>query len=181
MRPLLIIGLLLICGSLQAQSYASKLFLGVFKDGYHYYSAGGTFTDRFFGEAGVGIAQFPGFHGYPFGQAGYSLACEVSEMNDQWIVGPKLSYTVSVLLLNAGVNVIYYQYGSKGQPYFRPQVGLSLNGLADVVYGYNLPISSDPLQSRLEPVNTHRISFVIRIPSFFWENHGPHPVPAVYN
>ena len=161
-----------------SQSVASNLVSAPFREGNHYYSVGGVAGRNFFGEAGIGLAYWGGMDGAALAQYGYSLACEVGRAEGDWIVGPKLSYTISAILVNTGVNVIYYNVGDKSQPYFRPQVGFTFFGYVDAVYGYNLPISSRPPDNRLSPISSHVFSFVVRIAPVVLQGSPERRVPA---
>ena len=69
------------------------------------------------------------------------LSSEFGSTNtNQFLYAPKLTYAYYFFIYNGSVSLINFNYNNNATLYFNPQIGISLFGLADLVYGYNFPI-----------------------------------------
>jgi hypothetical protein len=76
------------------------------------------------------------------------------------IIAPKFSFEAHYVLFGARLNVIDYQTQGQHDWRFRPEAGLSLLGIVNVFYGYNIPLS----ENRFAEVQPHKISLALNLP-----------------
>ena len=68
------------------------------------------------------------------------LSSEFGFKNNFFLYAPKLTYSYNLALLNGSFNLINYNFENKHSLYLRPQIGISMFGYCEIVYGYNIPI-----------------------------------------
>jgi len=118
-----------------------------------------------FGEIGIGSGSgFDDVDGI-LTLSGLYLGSEFKLNASNFILGPKLQYSITMVLTNVGLNCIYYTDFKYGEFYLRPQIGIGLGRFFDLTYGYNFPISGDRMASE---VNDHTVSLIIHLKTT-WE------------
>ena len=70
------------------------------------------------------------------------LSSEFGTKNNQFLYVPKLTYSHNFAIINASINILNYNYSQNHSIYIRPQIGGTIYGLVDLVYGYNIPLSN---------------------------------------
>ncbi len=82
------------------------------------------------------------------------------------VVAPKLSFHYRYMfILESGLNVLTYIGNGDAAFALRPETGVSFFGQAGVYYGYNFRFGGESLKRY---VNTHQITFFIRLNSKNW-------------
>ncbi len=85
---------------------------------------------------------------------GYKLASEFNFEDKNFYLGPKLAFEADVYLISARINIIDYTNATYHDFKFTPEIGLTLAGLINLHYGYNIPL----FVSNIKDVGTHRIT-----------------------
>jgi hypothetical protein len=91
-------------------------------------------------EIGVNFAQVYGGMCSTFASDGIIFSSEFGMKNNNFLFAPKATYTFNFLLLDASMSVINYNYLNNHSLYVKPQIGATLLGYVDLVFGYNIPI-----------------------------------------
>ena len=65
---------------------------------------------------------------------------EFGMKNSEFLYAPKITYSGNLLFLDGSISAINYNYSRNHSLYLRPQIGVTLLGYVDLVYGYNIPI-----------------------------------------
>lgn len=84
----------------------------------------------------------------------YHLSPEITFTPDNPILGTKVGFTNNLIFLNVGTQFIHYTDFQNQNFAIRPEIGLTLLGLTDLVYGYNFIIN----KSKIENLTNHCIS-----------------------
>ncbi|WP_276374211.1 hypothetical protein [Chryseolinea sp. H1M3-3] len=86
--------------------------------------------------------------------------------NGNFLMGPKIGYEFTAGVFGAAIDVTYFidqNYGTEDKDrtawVTTPKVGLSVLGFADIFYGYEIPISSD----RIDTISRNRFSIVFNL------------------
>lgn len=82
-----------------------------------------------------------GGHG-PFITDAFIISSEIGMKNNDFLYAPKIAYSYNLFLLNGSMSLINYNYLNNHSLYLRPQIGGTIFGLIDLVYGYNIPLSN---------------------------------------
>ncbi len=86
----------------------------------------------------LGIASgHRGYEGYSIVYSNYHLTTEHNFNADQYTLGTKVGYKLSILFFDFTGQVIYYTNFDKSNVALRPEIGLTFFGLLDLNYGYN--------------------------------------------
>jgi hypothetical protein len=70
------------------------------------------------------------------------LGSEFGTKDNQFLFVPKLTYSYNFVLINGSFSILNYNYLQNHSIYLKPQLGVTLLGLIDLVYGYNFPLSN---------------------------------------
>jgi hypothetical protein len=92
-------------------------------------------------EFGVNFAKVYGGMCSTFASDGFIFSSEFGIKNNNFLFAPKATYTINLLFLDASFSVINYNYLNNHSLYVKPQIGATLLGYFDLVYGYNIPIT----------------------------------------
>lgn len=123
------------------------------------FSGGISFQKELMGEVGVMYSNMEIGPCAPEIVAGPKISSEFNFRSSQFIIGPKISYEFDIVALGTRVSLIDYTNFKKSDMCFTPEIGLSVAGMLDVFYGYNIALSS----SRTDIPGTHRITLTINI------------------
>ena len=91
-------------------------------------------------EFGVNFAKVYGGMCSTIASDGFIFSSEFGMKNNNFLFAPKATYTFNFLLLDASLSIINYNYLNNHSLYVKPQIGATLLGYVDLVYGYNIPI-----------------------------------------
>lgn len=129
--------------------------------GYFAFSAGASYQKQFTGE--LGVTYFSDVEDGPCTPRivmGPKVASEFNfRFNNQFTLGPKISYEADFTIIGARVNLIDYTNFKENDICFTPEIGLTLMGYVNLFYGYNIPLSSD----KTNIPGTNRITLTINI------------------
>jgi hypothetical protein len=94
------------------------------------------------------------------GSMGYGVGTDLSYMDDKFTIGPKAFVEFNPLVL-FGSRIGLINYISQGQSDFRllPEVGISLLGYANLMYGYSIPL----LKTELDDISKHRFGLSVNL------------------
>lgn len=126
-------------------------------------SIGGVFGNKsYIGDIGVisGVAV------ENMTTAGFRMGSEFS-LNENFFIAPKVGAELNLVLISAKMSFINYTDFKYYEPKITPEIGLSIVGVLNFTYGYNIPLS----KKRIEHVPTHRFSVILNIPL------STHPAP----
>ena len=70
------------------------------------------------------------------------LSTEIGINNTSFLYVPKITYSYNYILINGSISLLNYNYSDNHSIYARPQIGGTIFGLIDLVYGYNIPLSN---------------------------------------
>ncbi len=85
-----------------------------------------------------------GYEGYAIVYSNYHLTTEHNFNVDQYTLGTKVGYKLSILFCDFTGQAIYYTDFDKSNLAIRPEIGLTFFGLLDLNYGYNfMTINND--------------------------------------
>ena len=109
------------------------------------------------GELGIQLSE----SGEGYVNYGPSLSVEVGSYNDGVLVGPKLSYEGEIFLVGGRLDLAYYfsNVSRAGDLRLTPQIGLSAAALANVFYGYAIPLAGPEINA----LGRHRLSIFINV------------------
>jgi hypothetical protein len=96
---------------------------------------------------------------------------------DNYLIGPKLGYEFTAGVFGASLDVTYFidrNYGKEGKDrtawVTTPKIGITALGFADLFYGYEIPISSD----RIDTISRNRFSIVFNFNKDYFDlNEAP--------
>ena len=72
----------------------------------------------------------------------FILGSEIGTKNNEFLYAPKLTYSYNFAIINGSMSLVNYNYLNNHSLYLRPQIGGTIYGLVDLVYGYNIPLSN---------------------------------------
>ena len=125
-----------------------------------YPSIGVSYQKQIVGEIGVLVAKsISSGKRQPGLLFGYKLASEFNFDDKDFYLGPKLAFEADVYLISARLNIIDYTNTTYHDLKFTPEIGVSLFGIANLHYGYNIPLTA----SNIKTVGTHRITLTVNI------------------
>lgn len=81
-----------------------------------------------------------------------------------FLIGPKLSYEINYVFIAARANITTYTDFKKTDIRFTPEIGITLFGLLNIYYGYNLALSD----FQFNEIGNHRIGVHINIIPFLY-------------
>jgi hypothetical protein len=89
----------------------------------------------------VGISFIKDYDRYGFNTDVITLSSELGYVNNHFVVAPKVTYSYNYFFIfNGSVSLTNYNYEKNSLLYLKPQIGISVVGSLDLVYGYNIPI-----------------------------------------
>ncbi len=68
------------------------------------------------------------------------ISAEIGEKKTDLLIAPKLTYCYNYKLFNGSLSILNYNYGQSHTLNLKPQIGITIFGYADLVYGYNIPL-----------------------------------------
>jgi hypothetical protein len=150
-----------VIGFCQKDSIKSRIF-----ENYHLYpSIGISYQNQMVGELGVLYGKYTsGGQCNPGIVSGMKLATEFNFDSHNFYLAPKLSYELDLVLISARINIIDYTNSIYHDLKFTPEIGLTLLGIGNLHYGYNIPITP----SKIDNVVTHRVTLVFNYG--LWKN-----------
>jgi hypothetical protein len=89
----------------------------------------------------------------------YGLATEVDLNKGNSIVGVKTFFDINLIMFGARLNAINYFKGHQTDFRLTPEVGLTLNSLFTIYYGYNIPIRG----TALNEISRSRLNVTINL------------------
>ncbi len=95
---------------------------------------------------------------------GLYLSCEYNFIAPKNVFGPKLGLGMDQMLFKgfgytAKFNLVSYDPGGINDLRFSPEVGLTYLGVINLYYGYNMPLSDNPIKE----IGVHKISINLNI------------------
>ena len=76
-----------------------------------------------------------------------AIGTEYSWQRDQFILGPKISYEINPLIATVRLSFVYYTDFNTSDPRLIPEIGLSMAGFINVLYGRAMPLSTNHFSS----------------------------------
>ena len=118
---------------------------------------------RTFGELDIMRAQLMEGHGVdvlygPF--AGIGSTIDAGER----ILVPKIGYELAMTLITVRLSTAYYCADRTNDLRFLPEVGLTFFGLADLTYGWTIPLNNDPIPG----LTIHRLALTVNLHRGAW-------------
>lgn len=119
------------------------------------YSFGCSYQNEFLAEAGLmyGWSAKTGPCN-PGGMAGIKLASEFNFSPNNFYIAPKISAQADLIFLALRVNIIDYTDFTHHDIKITPEIGITLLGHMDIMYGYNIPTAI----STIPNISTHRVT-----------------------
>lgn len=87
--------------------------------------------------------------------------------DNNFVIGPKLGYGVSVGLLGFAADMTYYTNMERESLIVTPKAGISLLGFADLFYGHNFSISN----KEFSDISVNRFSLVFTLNRDYFDLH----------
>jgi len=107
-------------------------------------------------------------HPLTLASAGPYLTVDAVVLGDNnFIVGPKLGYGVSVGLFGFAADMTYYTNFGRESLVVTPKAGISLLGFADLFYGHNFSISDKEFST----ISVNRFSLVFTLNRDYFDLH----------
>jgi len=107
-------------------------------------------------------------HPLTLASAGPYLTVDAVVLGDNnFIIGPKLGYGISVGLIGLAADMTYYTDFGKKSLVVTPKAGISLLGFADLFYGHNFPISNEEFST----ISVNRFSLVFTLNRDYFDLH----------
>lgn len=128
-------------------------------------SPGVSYQKQLFAELSVMYAETAMNHS-GFGIYGPKLGVEVNFDPDNFIVAPKLGFEVDVLILSLRANIVSYIGSGNVDLRLLPELGLSFFGLANLSYGYGIPV----LKHEFGDVSRHRVTLTFNLSRDLWRD-----------
>ncbi len=153
--------LLLLCNFCAAQKYGRK------KDQQRLLivSPALNYQGQWFGELNLMLSSFEsGGPCNPPVLYGPRIGVEANFSKNRFIYAPKIGYEFNALLIAVRGNVVSYIDNDQIDLRILPEIGLSMLGGVNIMYGYNIPT----LNFRSPEINKHRISFTINLDPDLW-------------
>jgi hypothetical protein len=109
-------------------------------------------------------------HPLTLASAGPYLTVDAVIVDNNFIVGPKLGYGLSVGLLGFAADMTYYTDLEKKSLVVTPKAGISLLGFADLFYGHNFYLSNEEFSA----ISVNRFSLVFTLNRDYFDLHDAH-------
>jgi hypothetical protein len=72
----------------------------------------------------------------------FIISSEIGMKNNEFLYAPQIAYSYNLLLINGTMSLVNYNHLNNHSLYLRPQLGGTIFGLVDLVYGYNILLSN---------------------------------------
>lgn len=95
---------------------------------------------------------------------GYRLGVETNFKSNNFIIAPKLNAEVNITALSARIGFISYIQKDVFDLRFLPEIGLTLTGAVNLMYGYSVPL----LSNRADDISGHRVTLTFNISEWVW-------------
>lgn len=128
-------------------------------------SPGVSYQKEFFAELSIMYAE-TAMNNTGLGIYGPRLGVEVNFDSDNFIYAPKLGFEVDVLFLSVRANAVSYIDSGDVDLRILPEVGFSFFGLANLTYGYGIPV----LNHRVEDISRHRVTLTFNLSRDLWRD-----------
>lgn len=111
------------------------------------------------------LAQIEEHHHYPLVTWGPEIGTELNfEWNQDFLLGPKIGFDLSTLLINAGLHAVAYTDFDRVSWYLKPRIGLNpLTPLVNIDYSYAIRLGTNHFGTR---INTHQLTLNFTIPLY---------------
>ncbi len=129
------------------------------------FSIGGAYQRNFFGEVNLMYSSIEQSMG---GVAtwGPRVGFETNFSKTDFIYAPKIGYEVNLILFALRASVISYFDNGKTDLRLLPEIGITLFGLIDLTYGYNIPL----LNYESSKIGRNRITLSINFDPYVFED-----------
>ncbi len=87
----------------------------------------------------------------------FKLGTEFNTGPDSFIVGPKIGYEFSLLILGGGISMVDYTDFKTQDIRLVPEVGISLLGRANLFYGFNIHLN----ENRFQEISRNRVTLSV--------------------
>lgn len=101
-----------------------------------------------------------------FGIYGPKLGVETNFSSDSFIIAPKLGFEVAVFFFTLRGSAVSYIEAGNVDLRLLPEFGLSFFGLANLTYGYGIPV----LSHRVEAASRHRVTLTFNLSRDLWRD-----------
>lgn len=128
-------------------------------------SPGASYQKEFFGELSIMYAETAMNH-TGLGIYGPKLGVEVNFDSDNFIYAPKLGFEVDVLFFSVRASAVSYINDGDVDLRLLPEVGFSFFGLANLTYGYGVPV----LSHKINDVSRHRVTLTFNLSRDLWRD-----------
>lgn len=128
-------------------------------------SPGVSYQKQLFAELSIMYAE-TAMNNTGLGIYGPKLGVEVNFKPDSFIYAPKLGFEVDVLFLSVRASAVSYVENRNVDLRILPEVGFSFFGLANLTYGYGIPVMSH----RIEEVSRHRVTLTFNLSRNLWRD-----------
>lgn len=128
-------------------------------------SPGVSYQKEFFGELSIMYAE-TAMNNTGLGIYGPKLGVEMNFSSDNFIYAPKLGFEVDVLFFSVRANAVSYIEDGSVDLRLLPEVGFSFFGLANLTYGYGIPV----LDHRVEDISRHRVTLTFNLSRDLWRD-----------
>lgn len=96
---------------------------------------------------------------------GPRIGMESNFNKNDFIVGTKIGYELSGMVVCFRGNAISYFHQGKTDLRLLPEVGLSLFGAVNLTYGYSIPL----LDYRISSISNHRLTLTVNLNRDLWK------------
>jgi len=164
---------LLCCAVTIAQSNEPQLPAAIADEDGHFndlsFSPGFIVQRQAFAEANLNIGEVLS-NGSVLGIAGYRIGAESNlRTGRDFIIAPKVGYEVCILIGVVRLSAINYFKGSTSEFRILPEVGLSMFGLINITYGYNIRVTSPAIGD----ISSHRLAISINLNKELFDAFNP--------
>ena len=128
-------------------------------------SSGVSYQKQLFGEFSIMLSETAMNH-MGLGIYGPKLGVEMNFKPNDFIYAPKLGFEVSVLFFSVQSSIVGYIENGNTDLRLLPEIGFSFFGLANLTYGYGIPI----LNYKVEDVSRHRVALTFNLSRDLWKD-----------
>ncbi|MDR0660537.1 MAG: hypothetical protein LBG19_07015 [Prevotellaceae bacterium] len=129
------------------------------------FSPGVSYQKEFFGELSIMYAE-TATNNTGLGIYGPKLGIEMNFSSDSFIYASKLGFEVDVLFFSVRANAVSYIKDGNVDLRLLPEVGFGFFGLANLTYGYGIPV----LNYRVEDVSRYRVTLTFNLSRDLWRD-----------
>jgi len=124
-----------------------------------------SYQKEFFGELSLMYAETAMQHS-GLGIYGPRLGVGMNFNADDFIFAPKLGFEIDVIFLSVRANAVGYINRGDVDLRLLPELGVSFFGLANLIYGYGIPV----LSSELGSVSRHSVTLTVNLSRDLWND-----------